>query len=38
MRVAFVDGPLLEYRLPFLKALQQRVGRLQMYVVGPRAS
>jgi glycosyltransferase involved in cell wall biosynthesis len=34
MRVAFVDGPLLEYRLPFLKALQQRVGRLQMYVVG----
>lgn len=34
MRVAFLDGPLFEYRLPFLKALQERVDRLQVFVAG----
>jgi glycosyltransferase involved in cell wall biosynthesis len=32
VRVAFVDGPLFEYRLPFLQALHERVGRLQVFV------
>lgn len=32
MRVAFVDGPLYEYRLPFLKALQMRVDSLHVFV------
>lgn len=31
MRVAFVDGPLFEYRLPFLKALQERVVQLRVF-------
>jgi glycosyltransferase involved in cell wall biosynthesis len=35
MRVALVEGPLLEYRLPFLTALHDRVGTLQLFVVGP---
>jgi hypothetical protein len=34
MRVAFLDGPLLEYRLPFLTALQEQVGRLAVFVAG----
>jgi len=34
MRVAFIEGPLLEYRLPFLTALQERVDRLQLFVAG----
>lgn len=32
MRVAFLDGPLLEYRLPFLAALQKQVGTLGVFV------
>ncbi len=32
MRVALLDGPLLEYRLPFLTALQEQVGRLGVFV------
>jgi glycosyltransferase involved in cell wall biosynthesis len=35
MRVAFVDGQLFEYRLPFLQALQERVDRLRLFVTGP---
>ena len=34
MRVAFVDGQLYEYRLPFLQALQERVDGLHVYVAG----
>src|SRR5437667_5698019 len=34
MRVAFLEGPLLEYRLPFLTALQEQVGRLGVFVAG----
>lgn len=34
MRVAFLDGSLLEYRLPFLTALEEHVGRLGVFVAG----
>ncbi len=32
MRVAFLDGPLFEHRLPFLKAMQDRVDKLRVFV------
>jgi glycosyltransferase involved in cell wall biosynthesis len=34
VRVAFLDGLLLEYRLPFLAALQKQVGSLGVFVAG----
>ena len=34
MRVAFMDGHLFEYRLPFLKALRKHVDVLHVFVPG----
>jgi glycosyltransferase involved in cell wall biosynthesis len=34
MQVALLDNQLFEYRLPFLMALQERVGRLRVFVPG----
>ena len=34
VRVAFLDSPLFDYRLPFLTALQEHVGRLGVFVTG----